>query len=153
MTKKKCIFIITKNALIITILFIGFAKIAHAGERLTVAVPKANIRSGPGTHYDIIWQVYKYYPLRVIKKTGSWYRFFDFEGDKGWIYRSLVRKIPSVITIQEKCNIRSGPGTKYSVLFTTEKGVAFKVINRKGSWIHVRHSDGDKGWIFKSLVW
>ncbi|MGD2151154.1 MAG: SH3 domain-containing protein [Desulfobacterales bacterium] len=153
MTKKKCIFIITKNALIITILFIGFAKIAHAGERLTVAVPKANIRSGPGTHYDIIWQVYKYYPLRVIKKTGSWYRFFDFEGDKGWIYRSLVRKIPSVITIQEKCNIRSGPGTKYSVLFTTEKGVAFKVINRKGSWIHVRHSDGDKGWIYKSLVW
>ena len=153
MTKKKCIFIITKNALIITILFIGFAKIAHAGERLTVAVPKANIRSGPGTNYDVIWQVYQYYPLSVIEKTGQWYRFVDFEGDKGWIYRSLVRKIPSVITIQEKCNIRSGPGTKYSVLFTTEKGVAFKVINRKGSWIHVRHSDGDKGWIYKSLVW
>lgn len=153
MTNFKYFFIIIRNVFIINILFISFASFTFAGERLTVAVPKANIRSGPGTKYDIIWQVYKYYPLRVIKKTGSWYRFSDFEGDKGWIYRSLVRKIPSVITIKEKCNIRSGPGTKYSVLFTTEKGVAFKVINRKGSWIHVRHSDGDKGWIYKSLVW
>ena len=153
MTNKKCIFMITKNALIITILFIGSANLAHAGERLTVAVPKANIRSGPGTHYDIIWQVYKYYPIRVIKKTGSWYRFVDFEGDKGWIYRSLVRKISSVITTKEKCNIRSGPSTKYRVVFTTEKGVAFKVIERRGSWIHVRHADGDEGWIYKSLVW
>jgi SH3-like domain-containing protein len=153
MTKNRCVFIITNSTFIISILFLSCTNLACAGERLTVSVPKANIRSGPGTKYDIIWQVYKYYPLRVIKKTGSWYRFFDFEGDKGWIYRSLVRKIPSVITIKEKCNIRSGPGTKYRVLFTTEKGVAFKVINRKGSWIHVRHSDGDKGWIYKSLVW
>ena len=153
MTKNRCVFIITKSTFFISILFLSCANLACAGERLTVSVPKANIRSGPGTKYDIIWQVYEYYPLRVIKKTGSWYRFFDFEGDKGWIYRSLVRKIPSVITIKEKCNIRSGPGTKYRVLFTTEKGVAFKVINRKGSWIHVRHSDGDKGWIYKSLVW
>jgi SH3-like domain-containing protein len=138
---------------ITTIILISVANIGYAGERLTVAVPKANIRSGPGTHYDIIWQVYKYYPIKVIKKTGSWYRFVDFEGDKGWIYKSLVRKISSVITTKEKCNVRSGPGTQYRVVFTTEKGVAFKVINRKGSWIYVRHADGDKGWIYKSLVW
>ena len=153
MTKNRCFFIITKNTFIISILFLSCANLACAGERLTVSVPKANIRSGPGTKYDIIWQVYKYYPLRVIKKTRQWYRFVDFEGDKGWIYKSLVRKISSVITTKEKCNIRSGPGTKYSVVFTTEKGVAFKVINRKGNWIHVRHADGDEGWIYQSLVW
>jgi SH3-like domain-containing protein len=153
MISLKNFFMITKNIFITTLVFISLANLTYAGERLAVAVPKANIRSGPGTQYDIIWQVYKYYPFRVIKKTGSWYRFIDFEGDKGWIYKSLVQKISSVITIKKKCNVRSGPGTKYRVLFTTEKGVAFKVLNRKGSWIHVRHSDGDKGWIFKSLVW
>jgi len=153
MTKNRYFFMITKNVFIITIVFISFAHLAYAGKRLTVAVPRANIRSGPGTNYDIIWQVYKYYPIITIKKTGQWYRFVDFEGDKGWIYRSLVHKIPSVITIKEKCNIRSGLGTKYRVVFTTEKGVAFKVINRKGRWIHIQHADGDKGWIYKSLVW
>jgi SH3-like domain-containing protein len=153
MTKNRYVFMITKNAFIITILFIIFAYLACAGERLTVAVPKANIRSGPGTRYDIIWQVYKYYPIKVIKKTGSWYRFVDFEGDKGWIDSSLVRNISSVITTKDKCNVRSGPDKKYRVVFTTEKGVAFKVINRKDNWIHVRHPDGDEGWIFKSLIW
>ncbi|MGA7144470.1 MAG: SH3 domain-containing protein [Desulfobacterales bacterium] len=27
------------------------------------------------------------------------------------------------------------------------------MLNRKGSWIHVQHADGDKGWIYKTLVW
>jgi SH3-like domain-containing protein len=153
MTNNKHFFMPIKNAFIIIIIFLGCANFACAGERLTVAVPTANIRSGPGTNYDIIWQVYKYYPLRVLEKTRQWYRFVDFEGDKGWIYRPLVRNIASVITIKEKCNIRSGPGTNYNVVFKTEKGVAFKVINRKGNWIHVRHADGDEGWIYKSLVW
>jgi len=34
-----------------------------------------------------------------------------------------------------------------------DSGVPFKVLTRKGNWIQVRHADGDKGWIHKSLVW
>jgi uncharacterized protein YraI len=69
MISLKNFFMITRNIFITTIVFISIANLTYAGERLTVAVPKANIRSGPGTKYDIIWQVYKYYPLRVIKKN------------------------------------------------------------------------------------
>jgi SH3-like domain-containing protein len=137
----------------ILFLFINGLNAAYAGERLAVAVPKANIRSGPGTHHEIVWQVYKYYPVKTIKKSGSWYWFVDFEGDRGWIHESLVRRIPTVITIKGICNIRSGPGTKYKIVLEAEKGVSFKVLKRKGSWIRVQHADGDKGWIHKSLVW
>ena len=140
-------------SIIMLFLIINCSNVAYAGERLTVSASIANVRSGPGTKYDTLWQVNKYYPIRIIKKVGSWSQFVDFEGDKGWIYSSLVRKIPSVITVKENCNIRSGPDTKYSVVFQTEKGVAFKVIKRKGSWIHVQHEDGDKGWIYNALVW
>ena len=140
-------------SLIAFFLFINLSNIAFALERLTVSVATANIRSGPGTNYDIVWEVRKYYPIKVIKRAGSWIRFVDFEGDEGWIKSTLVRKIPSVITIKEDVNIRSGPGTKYSVAFQAEKGVAFKIIRRKGNWIHVQHADGDRGWIYKSLVW
>jgi uncharacterized protein YgiM (DUF1202 family) len=44
-----------------------------------------------------------------------------------------------------KANIRSGSVTKYRILFTVEKGVAFKVLKQKASWIHIQHADGDKG--------
>ncbi|MEJ2656683.1 MAG: SH3 domain-containing protein [Desulfobacterales bacterium] len=140
-------------AAIIPFLFLNSLNVAYAGKRLTVSVSNANIRSGPGTNYDILWQVNKYYPIRIIKKVGAWFQFVDFEGDEGWIKNTLVRNIPSVITIKENCNIRSGPGTQYSVAFQAEKGVAFKIIKQKGSWIYVQHADGDKGWIYKSLVW
>ncbi len=134
------------------IFFIIFNGIALA-ERLTVTSSVANIRSGPGTNYDILWKVEKYYPIVIIKKTGSWYFFRDFEEDEGWVHKSLVNKIPSVITKNVKCNIRLGPGLSYKILFYVEKGIPFKVIKRKGKWINIQHADGDRGWIHKSLVW
>jgi len=100
-----------------------------------------------------LWQIGKYHPILVLKKSGNWYHFQDFEGDKGWLHKSLVRNIPSVITNKEKCNVRSGPGTKFKILFTIKEGIPFKILKRKGNWIHIQHADGDKGWIHKSLVW
>jgi SH3-like domain-containing protein len=126
---------------------------ASSAERLAVKSSKANIRSGPGTNYDILWEVEKYHPFIIIAKKGKWCRFRDFEGDEGWIARSLLGKIKTVITTKSKCRVRSGPGKKNDILFTTEKGIPFKVLEKKGSWIHVQHTDGDKGWVYRTLVW
>jgi SH3-like domain-containing protein len=136
----------------IMILLLLFSSLAWA-ERWAVSVSVANVRSGPGKHTDILWEVEKYYPLNVFKKSGQWYHFRDFEGDEGWIHKSLVNNVPTIITKKEKCNIRSGPGMGFSIAFTVEKGVPFKVITSQGHWIYIEHADGDKGWIFKSLVW
>lgn len=131
---------------------IGFAGAASA-ERVSVSVPKANIRSGPGTGYAVLWEVEKYHPLMVLKKEGEWYRFRDFEGDEGWIFHSVVSNTDAVITQKDKCNVRSGPTTKSNVVFTAEKGIPFKVLDRKDPWLYIEHDDGDKGWIHGSLVW
>ena len=126
----------------------------HAlAERITIVANVANIRSGPGTEHDILWNVEKYHPLQVLETKGNWYRFRDFEGDEGWIHKSLTGKVQAVITAKDKCNIRSGPGTKFEILFTVEKGIPFKVISTKGAWLNIEHADGDKGWLHKSLVW
>jgi SH3-like domain-containing protein len=122
-------------------------------ERLTVTADIANIRSGPGTGFDILWEVQKYHPILVLKKEGSWYQFRDFENDVGWIHASLVSNTPAVITKSLKCNIRKGPGTRYGIAFTVENGVPFRVLDRKGKWLKVQHADGDRGWIHRSLVW
>ena len=138
---------------IIIFLLIMLLAGAASAERLAVSAPVANIRSGPGTSHNVLWKVEKYFPLRVIEKSGEWYHFEDFEGDKGWVHQSLVSKISAVITKNDACNIRSGPGTGNKIIFTVEKGIPFKVLKRKGSWIHIEHADGDKGWIHKSLIW
>ncbi len=138
---------------IITFLLIMLLAATASAERLAVSAPVANIRSGPGTSHNVLWKVEKYFPLRVIEKSGDWYHFEDFEGDKGWVHQSLVSKISAVVTKNDACNIRSGPGTNNKIIFTVEKGIPFKVLKREGSWLHIEHADGDKGWIHKSLIW
>jgi SH3-like domain-containing protein len=135
------------------LLLISLTASAALAERLSVAVPIANIRSGPGGNYELLWKVEKYHPLEIVKKSGSWYQFKDFEGDGGWISAPLLAKVPAVITKADNCNIRSGPGTQYDVVFVVDRGIPFKVLDRKEKWLHIQHADGDKGWIHDNLVW
>ena len=139
--------------LVIVVFFLSIAAQSGAAERLSVSAQIANIRSGPATTYDVLWQVQKHYPILVLKKSGSWINFKDFEGDEGWIHKSLLQKTPTVITIKEKCNVRSGPGIQNRILFSVEKGIPFRKIKQEGKWIHIEHADGDRGWIYHTLVW
>ncbi|QTA83655.1 DUF1058 [Desulfonema limicola] len=143
---------IKKWSLPLFILVIIYSSTAFA-ERMSINVPMANVRSGPGTKYKVLWKLEKYHPLQIMKKSGSWYYFRDYEGDNGWIFKGILGKEASVIAIKNKCNVRSGPGTNFDIVFTVEKGVPLKIIERKNEWIHVSHSDGDKGWIHQMLVW
>ncbi len=124
-----------------------------SAERLAVTSSLANIRGGPGTGYDVLWQVEEYYPIETINRSGAWIFFEDFEGDRGWIHRSLVGKVASVITKAPTSNVRSGPGTDYDIRLRVDYGVPFRVLDRRGDWLHVQHADGEKGWIHRSLVW
>ncbi len=138
-------------------LCVFFIAIFSAGnvraERLAVSGTTANVRSGPGTDHPVIWQVEKYHPVQVMKVTGDWYQFKDFENDIGWLHKSLLKKMSTVITKKDKCNIREGPGTNHTVIFTVARGIPFKVVKRQNPWIEIQHADGDSGWIHQSLIW
>jgi SH3-like domain-containing protein len=124
-----------------------------ANDRRCISKTIANVRSGPGTDYDIKWKVEKYYPIIILKKQGEWYQFEDFEKDKAWVNESLLTKEDSVVTIKNDCNVRSGPGTNNEIVFKAARGVPFKLLNKQESWYKVKHADGDQGWIHKALVW
>ena len=125
----------------------------QAAERMSVKVGLANVRTKPNAKSEVAWQVTKYHPFLVLKKKGDWYECKDFEGDRGWLFKKLLVKTATVITIKENCNIRSGPSSKKSILFIVDREVPLKVLKRDGRWIKVEHEDGDQGWIHASLVW
>ena len=140
---------------LLVLLGLFYSTFAVAGERLAVSVSVANIRSGPGQDYEVLWQTEKYTPIEVLERdqSGNWYYFQDYEGTKAWIHKNLVRDIDTVITKTGLCNIRSGSGTNHDLRFQAEKGVPFKVLKRQGDWIQIKHADGDTGWIHQKLVW
>ena len=141
------------RSLLVGGLLLLISAVPALAERVSVSVPLANIRSGPGTGYPVLWQVERYHPLRVIKTNGPWLYFSDYEGDKGWIHRDIVSDADAVIVTRESVNVRSGPGTDHEIVFTVARGVPFHVLERRGQWIHIRHADGEKGWIHRMLVW
>lgn len=53
-----------------------------------VKTTKANLRSAPNG--EIVWVLEKGYPLKVIKKEGSWYQVTDDADAEGWVHASTV---------------------------------------------------------------
>lgn len=142
-----------KKTLLYTILVFVLSIGTASAERLSVAVDKANVRSGPGKKYEVLWSVGKYFPVDIVKTSGDWRQVRDYEGDVGWIHHSLLKETSSVIVKGSLVNVREGPGTDAKVLFQAESGVSFKVEEKKDEWLRVKHVDGDAGWIHESLVW
>ncbi len=52
----------------------------------------------------------------------------------------------------ESVNLRSGPGTKYKVIWKLGKGFPLKVLREKNGWLRVQDFEGTIGWINKKVV-
>jgi SH3-like domain-containing protein len=138
---------------ITVMLLASFAITALAGEYVTVKKDGVNIRSGPSTKKEILWEVFKDFPLQIINKKNDWLQTKDFEGDKGWIFKNLVSSRKRVIVKVNTANMRIGPGKDYELAATVKYGVVFTPLEKENDWIKVKHDDGTTGWIFKKLLW
>lgn len=52
----------------------------------------------------------------------------------------------------EKVQLRSGPGTKYSVKWEYGNGFPLKILSKKGNWIKVKDFENDSGWVYKKYI-
>lgn len=55
-----------------------------------VAKTDMNIRQKPSSTSAKAWVVEKGYPLKFVKKQGSWIQVEDDDGTKGWVHSSVV---------------------------------------------------------------
>ncbi|HHK60346.1 MAG TPA: peptide-binding protein [Desulfobacterales bacterium] len=130
-----------------------FTTAALAAQYVSVKKDGVNLRAKPSTESEILWELFKGFPLKVLETKGKWAHTVDFEGDKGWIYRPLLADKKTVIVKVGTANMRIGPGKAYEVVATVKYGVVFTPVDREGDWVKVRHADGTTGWIHKNLLW
>lgn len=137
----------------IAVASLGFVGHAAAQSMVSVKGKILNMRSGPGTKYEVQWQLHQGYPLQIVQRKGSWLKVKDFEGDTGWVSKRLTSRSPHHVVKVSKANMRSGPGTKYRIVASTEYGELVRTIKRQGNWVQVRKANNRKGWISKKLLW
>lgn len=140
------------GALLISILFF------HTGNALCVKVPVANLRTGPGTTYEIGWTVYKYMPFKLVGRSvsGQWYAVEDVDGAVLWIHKNLLtNKYRCTVVNVNSVNVRTGPGTNYNKSFSepVDKYYSARILKKSGSWFQIIDGENQKGWVHKDYIW
>ena len=138
--------------------FILAISAANPAYSVCVSVPKANVRSGPGTGYEKLWDVYKNTPLQKIgvSVSGDWYAARDVDGDVVWIKKGLVTNGYGCAVVKtHQAKVRTSPGTSrpLSPMSPAIHYDSFRVMEKKGGWIKVKDEKGNTGWIDKSDLW
>ena len=64
-----------------------------------------------------------------------------------------AKKLSRVVYAKTRCNIRKGPGTKYSIIRKADKGEKLEYISLEGNWYKLRVPNGrPQEWVHKSVV-
>lgn len=143
----------------------------EVSEVVQINSPVVNIRSGPGTQYEIVAKARLGDTFTVILKQDGWNQIVLSNGQKAWVIASAVDPVEQktsgdqqrdnepleqvtdkVAVISESVvNIRSGPGTDYPVLTKASLGASFNIVGQKGEWYEIAVAD-NKGWVAGWLV-
>lgn len=69
-----------------------------------------------------------------------------------FVYSSISAHAEMLSVKNDGVNLRTGPGTKYSVKWEYGSGFPVKIIERKGEWLKVKDFEDDTGWLHKSVL-
>ena len=148
-----------KSPLLLTLIFLTLAfwsKNPQNTEALCIKNEKANLRKGPGTSHEKLWEVFKYMPFKQLGVKDAWKRIEDIDGDIYWVYSPLTtQKYKCAVIKNNKTNLRTGPGTNFPKVpwSPVPKFFSMKVLKIEKNWVQIEDIDGDKAWIYRPLVW
>jgi SH3-like domain-containing protein len=122
-------------------------------QTLCVKVPKANLRSGPGTTFRVTWEVLRHMPLVQVGQNGDWLKVRDVDGDLHWVAQSVVSAEEGCVTVKvDKAVIRKSPNPKAQQVFTVERYTSFKRVGVQKEWVKLEH-EGKTLWAAGSVLW
>ena len=140
--------------LIIFIIFIFlYSTIIFAEEIfLSLKKDKVNVRYGPSFESPVKF-VYKKInlPIKQIDKKENWRRIIDSKNNSGWIHWSQLKKINSIILLEDKILFKNSSNFS-KPLAKIKEGRLLIVQKCEGEWCKVK-TKKIKGWIKVDNVW
>jgi SH3-like domain-containing protein len=145
---------LTKVLKSLTILLIFFCSLYANSEEVFLSLKKnkVNVRYGPSLDFPIKY-VYKKInlPIKQIDKKENWRRIIDIKNNSGWIHWSQLKKINSVIVLDEKILFKK-PSLFSRPIAKVKKGRLLVVQKCEDNWCKIK-SERFKGWVNKENLW
>ena len=113
---------------------------------------KVNVRYGPGKNHAIKYIYRKInLPVKQIDKKENWRRIVDLKNNSGWIHRSQLKPINSIITLEDKILFKK-PSNFSKPIARLQRGRLLVIKKCKNNWCNVA-TDGYTGWVKTENVW
>ena len=140
-----------KFMLIIIILF-QFSFVHGEEIYLSLKKNKVNVRYGPSFDSPVKF-VYKKInlPIKQIDKKENWRRIIDFKNNSGWIHRSQLKTVNSIISIKDLILFKR-PTNFSKPLAQVKKGRVLILQKCKNNWCKIQ-TGKFKGWIKTDTIW
>ncbi|MDZ7835016.1 MAG: SH3 domain-containing protein [Alkalibacterium sp.] len=133
-----------------------------------VAVSALNVRSGVGTSYRVIDQIYNGKDVTIINEVNDWFEIkYVVSGENriGWVSGNFVEKDSQEIVKHDfneaynpvaritatTLNVRQGPGTNNPVITRVSKGRRYKIVQGTGDWYQIDLGKGTTGWVCRRV--
>lgn len=159
---------ITPNVAISSLPVVAAADAPASSATALVATGALNVRSGPGVTYSVVTVASQGQTVQLLGRNAnsSWAKIRLSNGSEGWVNASLLTpsvainslpfadspaapEPPVPVAPGAVLSLRSGPGFNYPVTGSVYQGLQVTAIGRNAAntWLKVRLSDGQEGWI------
>ena len=141
-----------KNFFLILICFFFPLQVFSEEIYLSLKKNKVNVRYGPSFDKTIKY-VYKKInlPIKQIDSKENWRRIIDLKNNSGWIHQSQLKKINSIISLDDKI-LFIKPSIFSKPIAKVKKGRVLILIKCQGTWCKIK-SEKFKGWIETDNIW
>tara|TARA_Y100001954_G_C15811939_1_gene605623 strand:+ start:2011 stop:2463 length:453 start_codon:yes stop_codon:yes gene_type:complete len=119
---------------------------------LSLKKDKVNVRYGPSFESPIKFVYRKInLPVKQIDKKENFRRIIDLKNNGGWIHISQLKKINSLIPLEDKVLFRK-PSNFSKPLAKIKKGRVLVIQKCKDTWCKIQ-TQKFKGWIKANNIW
>lgn len=134
---------------------------AADGSKVKVNVDVLNVRSGPGLSYKVTDQIRKNEQFPILDEKNNWTQIQLSNSKAGWVASWLVTEVKTeksnsssgtiISSKVDGLNVRTGPGTTFSVLGQIYPSQQFNYLDEKGSWTKINYK-GSSAWVASWLI-
>ena len=113
-----------------------------------VTTDTLNVRSGPSASFKQINTTTLGAILRIYKVQNGWYKIS--KNKEEWVSGKFVADVTRAVVVDtEDLNVRSGPGTTFSVVGAYQRGEEVFVFEEEGNWSRIGL---DERWVSKKYL-
>ena len=139
---------------------VGAASALTLGVPLAAAVDFRSVGEAAAVLYDApsakskkLYVVNRGYPLEIVVTVEGWSKVRDASGELTWIETKSLAAARTVMIRVPLAAVRERADDGAPIAFQAQQSVILDLLDIDGAWLHVRHRDGQTGYLKSAQAW